>query len=63
MEVDILIDKNTDCLADTRIREEVETEFRMRETPIRLKDYKGWKFNWSFTEKNGYDIYIYMSYF
>lgn len=30
MEVDILIDKITDCLIDTRIGEAVETEYRMR---------------------------------
>lgn len=41
MEVDILIDRITDCLIDTRTGEEVETEHRMRETPIRPKDYKG----------------------
>lgn len=57
MEVDILIDRITDCLIDTRTGVEVETEYRKRETPIRPKDYKGWKFNWSITEKNGYDIY------
>ena len=57
MEVDILIDRITDCLIDTRTGEEVETEYRLRETSIKLKDYKGWKFNWSITEKNGYDIY------
>ena len=38
MEVDILIDKITDCLIDTRTGEKVETEYRMRETPIRPKD-------------------------
>lgn len=57
MEVDILIDKITDCLIDTRTGEEVETEYRMRKTPMKPKDYKGWKFNWSITEKNGYHIY------
>ena len=57
MEVDILIDRITDCLIDTRTGEEVETEYRMRETIIRPKDYKGWKFNWRITEKNGYDKY------
>ncbi|MBD5498409.1 MAG: hypothetical protein HDR11_11685 [Lachnospiraceae bacterium] len=57
MEVDILIDRITDCLIDTRTGEEVETEYRMREVPIRSKDNKGWKFDWSITEKNGYDIY------
>ena len=29
----------------------------MREKTIRPKDCKGWKFNWSITEKNGYHIY------
>jgi len=57
MEVDILIDSITDCLIDTRTGEEVETAYRVREMPIRPKDYKGWKFDWSITEKNGYDIY------
>lgn len=57
MEVAISIDKITDCLIDTTTGREVETEYRMRETPIRPKDYKGWKFDWSITEKNGYAIY------
>ena len=57
MEVDILIDKITNCLIDSRTGEEVETEYRKREILIEPKDYKGWKFNWSITEKNGYDIY------
>jgi hypothetical protein len=57
MEVDIVIDTITDCLIDARTGEEVETEYRKRETPVRSKDYRGWKFNWSITEKNGYDIY------
>ena len=54
MEVDIIIDKITDCLIDTVTGEEVETEYRIRETPISPKDYNGWRFNWSITEKNGY---------
>lgn len=57
MEVDVLIDKITDCLIDTRTGEKVDTEYKVRETPIRPKDYKEWKFNWSTTEKNGYHIY------
>ena len=44
MEVDILIDRITDCLIDTRTGREVETYYQRRETPIRPKDYKGWKF-------------------
>lgn len=38
MEIDILIGRITDCLIDTRTGGEVETEYRMRETPIRPKD-------------------------
>ena len=57
MEVDILIDRITDCLLDTRTDEEVKTEYRMRETPINPKDYKDWVFDWSITEKAGYHIY------
>lgn len=57
MEVDVLIDGITDCLIDTETGEEVATEYQLRETPIRPKDYRGWKFNWSITERNGYDIY------
>lgn len=57
MEVDIVIDRITDCLIDSRTGQEVVTEYRLRETPIRSKDYKGWKFDWSITEKKGYDIY------
>jgi hypothetical protein len=57
VEVDVLIDRITNCLLDTRTGEEVETEYFMRETSIVPRDYKGWKFNWSTTEKNGYDIY------
>ncbi len=41
MEVDILIDTITECLIDTRTGEEVETEYRARETPIRPKDCRG----------------------
>lgn len=35
MEVDILIDRITNCLIDTRTGEEVKTNYRLRETPIR----------------------------
>ena len=57
MEVDILIDKLTDCLVERSTGEQVETEYRLRTAPIKPKDYKGWKFDWSKTEKNGYNIY------
>lgn len=57
MEVDILIDEFTDCLVERKTGEQVETEYQLRSTPIKPKDYKGWKFDWSRTEKNGYNIY------
>lgn len=57
MEIDILIDSLTNCLINSITKEEVKTEYRLRKTPIKPKDYDGWRFNWSITEKNGYDIY------
>lgn len=57
MSVDILIDKLTDCLIERSTGERIDTEYRMRIMPIQPKDYKGWKFDWSKTEKAGYDIY------
>ncbi|MED9902788.1 MAG: hypothetical protein UFG06_01255 [Lachnospiraceae bacterium] len=57
MEVDILIDSFTNCLIERKTGEEIATEYRLREIPIQPADYKGWKFNWSSTEKNGYHIY------
>ena len=57
MEIDILIDKLTDCLLDTETGKIVKTEFIKKETKIRSTEYKGWKFNWSTPQKNGYDIY------
>lgn len=57
MEVDIQIDKLTDCLVEKSTGKQVETEYRLRTVPIKPKDYKGWKFDWSKTEKNGYSIY------
>ena len=57
MEVDILIDELTDCLVERNTGEQVKTEYRLRSTSITPKEYKGWKFDWSKTEKNGYNIY------
>lgn len=57
VEVDILIDKLTDCLVERSTGEQVETEYRLRTVSIKPKDYKNWKFDWSRTEKNGYNIY------
>lgn len=57
MEIDILIDGLTNCLIDRATGEELQTEYRLRTAPVKPSDYKGWNFNWSEPEKNGYQIY------
>ena len=55
MEIDILIDKLTDCLVETETGKIVQTEYVKKKTKIRSVEYKGWKFDWSTPQKNGYD--------
>jgi hypothetical protein len=55
--VDILIDELTDCLIERKSEAVVETEYRERTVPITKKDFRGWKFDWSKTEEQGYSIY------
>ena len=57
MEVDIIIDKMTDCLIETFSGQIVNTCYIKRKVPIHKIDYKGWNFDWSITEKQGYNIY------
>ena len=57
MAVDIQIDKLTDCLIEREFDSIVDTEYMERITAIKKKDYTGWKFDWSTTQKNGYTIY------
>lgn len=57
MEVDILIDKLTNCLVERESCRVVDTTYKRRRTSIKPADYKGWKFNWGETEKNGNTIY------
>ena len=57
MEIDILIDELTDCLVERETGKIVITYYKKRETPIKNKDYHGWKFDWSIPDKEGYDIY------
>lgn len=57
MEVNVLIDKLTDCLVERETGRIIDTEYQKRIIPIRPKDYKGWKFDWNKTEQNGYSIY------
>jgi len=55
--IDILIDKLTDCLIERKTGKVVGTHYVKRRTRIQKKEYVGWKFDWSISEKNGYTIY------
>lgn len=57
MEIDILIDKLTDCLVERATGNIVETEYRIRQTKIKPSEYKRWKFDWSKTQNSGYVVY------
>lgn len=57
MAVDIQIDKLTDCLIERETGSIVDTEYKECITAIKKKDFFGWKFDWSKTQKNGYTIY------
>jgi len=55
--VDIQIDKLTDCLIERESGEVVDTEYIERVAAIKKEDYRGWKFDWSKSQENGYTIY------
>lgn len=57
MTVEILIDKLTDCLIERESGIIVNTKYTERTTVIKKKEFAGWKFDWSTTQKNGYTIY------
>ena len=57
MEIDIYVDGLTDCLLEIGTGNILQTEYIKRTLPIKPKDYKGWKFKWNKTQKDGYDIY------
>lgn len=57
MAVDIQIDKLTDCLIERETGNIVDTEYMECITAIKKKDFAGWKFDWSTTQKNGYTVY------
>lgn len=57
MEIDIHIDSLTDCLIETATGRVLETEYMKRESEIKRKDWKKWKFDWNQTQDSGYDIY------
>lgn len=57
MQVDVLIDKMTDCLVDRETGAIVETYFIKADECVAKKKYMGWKFDWSKTQKEGYAVY------
>ena len=57
MFLDVQIDKLTDCLVEHSTGKLVETEYKLHNNAISGKEYRGWKFNWSQTQKNRYDVY------
>lgn len=56
MEIDILIDELTACLIQRETGLIVETDYEERQSPIKFKDYNGWKFDWTIPENNDYKI-------
>ena len=57
MQVDILIDKLTDCLIERESGNVVDTEYIERITEIKKQEYSDWQFDWHITQKNGYTVY------
>ena len=60
--IEIEIDSLTECLKNRRTGEIVQTTYKELTKPIKKEAYKGWKFDWSKTQKNGYHIFeLYVS--
>lgn len=57
MQVDIQIDKLTDCLIERETGRILDTNYEERIEPIQKKQFFKWKFDWSKTQDNGYTIY------
>lgn len=57
MQIDIIIDRFTDCLVERETGAILETNFIRIEEPIKKKRYAGWKFDWRQTQKDGYYVY------
>ena len=57
MQIDIVIDELTECLVERDTNSIVETEYKKLGTPIKKNTFSGWKFDWSKTQKAGYEIY------
>lgn len=57
MQVEVLIDKLTDCLVERATGKIVNTIYIEHIFPIGKYENRGWKFDWIKTQKNGYAIY------
>lgn len=62
MEISIIIDDLTNCLVCAETGEAFDTEYCLVTKKITVEYAKrlkleGWKFDWSFPQQNGYDIY------
>ncbi len=57
MQVDVHIDKLTDCLVERITGNIVDTEYIKRTKSISSSDCFGWQFDWRRTQEDGYTIY------
>lgn len=57
MEISVLIDKITDCLVRVSDGKVCNTSFYEKTSRFHPSDYKGWKFNWQQTQKDGFTVY------
>lgn len=61
MQVDIQIDKLTDCLLSRKTGNIVKTHYKVHAEPIQKEEYKKWRFDWEITQRNGnviYELYV-----
>ena len=57
MDINIIIDKITNCLEIRESGEVVETYYVEEKRRIKKTDCKGWKFDWTQPQKNGYHVF------
>lgn len=57
LNIDIVIDRFTDCLVERATGEIVETYYCVKDIPIYRSEFEGWKFDWGLTQRKGYVIY------
>lgn len=55
--VDIEIDELTPCLMDRETGELLLTHYEELTSPLKRDDYRGWNFDWSIPEREGYHIF------